>query len=171
MFPSKTHAKIQTFKLGPLCNKNGLVFEEKPSHNLKKTNIPLFLEGWDCLSPDEKLTEKVEIKLSFQVWNFQLREDGLFRCWKNFQEGIETNYFWIKSRFARLFLIESLMEEIKPLVGEKNQFDYRDETTFWVHFRRFWLSRSLCQGFERKTFQMIHPTQFPLGPRSNKIRL
>ena len=42
---------------------------------------------------------------------------------------IKTNYFLIESSSAKgKFSMETLVEGIKPLASEKNEFDYRDKS-------------------------------------------
>ena len=70
-----------------------------------------------------------------------------FLEWWNCQDSEASNrldFFPIESYFTMLiFSVESLMEEIKPVVTEKIQFEYRDKPIFSVlaFLGHFWKTR------------------------------
>ena len=94
----------------------------------------------------------VEIKpVVTEKYDFEYRKKSIkttvfsFRDYRDFDATNNLKNFPIKSSSPGLgFLIKTLLKEIKPVVTQENEYDYRDITK--SIFRSFWTIRILLRG-------------------------
>ena len=78
---------------------------------------------------------------------------GLLRFWCRDKNKISIEPFFKSVKFS----IDTLMEELKPVVTERYEFEYQEESISKALIGSFGLSRFCCQDQIKRLLNWIHP--------------
>ena len=109
------------------------------------------LNDWNSLTSKKKFDSWDKSKLVAHFGNF-----GQSKHWSN-DESKKCFDRIFSSRMSG-FRNETLMEQMKPVVTEKNEFEYRDNSLLMV-FWMFWTIRTSMQATKLKFVQSNTPVQ------------